>query len=162
MTKALIFISVLLIILNSNSFAQDMSEGFCKKIGVSIVQPLKPIKIFREITFENSCDFEFRVDNQEQISIDVEKFKSKDDGVKELKKYLALFLAYNNIEGEPKFSRVQLNAGKYWDETYFYISSYSDNFILLRKNKFNIIINSSNPKFLIELEKMFRKMNFEN
>jgi hypothetical protein len=150
--------SVLLLLSASTIIGQGISEQLCNGIGVSIVQALKPTKIYRQDIFKNDCDFEFDVSVSENVYIGIEKYKTKSESHKALKSDLRSFLAYNDLGEKPKFSRAKVNAAFYWDEAFFYKSSFKDNFILLRKRNHNIVLISSNADILTELEMKFRKI----
>jgi hypothetical protein len=59
-------ISFTFIILSSlSAFAtahgQAISEQFCNDVGKTVMNPMKPTKIYRQKVFEKDCDFEFSV-----------------------------------------------------------------------------------------------------
>lgn len=159
--KRISCISVLILLFTATIFGQGISERLCKDIDVSLVQSLKPVKIYRQDVFKNDCVFEFVIPEKNNVYISVEKYKTEKESAEDLKGSLSLLLAYNNIAETPKFSRVKLDTKEQWDENFFYKSDYNDNFILLRKSNFNITMISNSHEILAKLEERLRKISFE-
>ncbi len=137
MLKAFLVLLSILAFSCSATLAQGVSEAFCKNIGNSTIQLLKPTKIYRQLVFENDCDFSYGFNNSayEHISIDVEKHKSDRESGKAFNHDLEMFL-YNKQKGD---KRIMLDS-KNWDEMYLYKSAHHDNFLLLRKRNFYALV----------------------
>lgn len=153
---------ILLFVFALTVVGQEISERLCYDIDVSVMQPLKPTNVNRRETYTDECVFEFTLVNSDTAYVSVEKHKTKKESHKSLRSSLSAFTAFDDFENPPKSRSVKINADGYWDEAFFHISHYPENFMLLRKGKFEITLISSNHKILVELEERLRGIKFEN
>jgi hypothetical protein len=159
--KHLSFILLFSVCSTTLALGQQKPEKLCNQISNSIVQPLIPVKIYRQNVYVNECIFEFTISEKEKLHIAVEIYKTKKESHKSLKSDLNSFLAYNNVEEKPKFTKINLNLKDYWDEVYFYKSNVRDNILLLRKRNYNVVMIATNHEILEQLESSFRKIRFD-
>jgi hypothetical protein len=154
----LVLFALLILMCADTTVAQRISKELCDNINVSMVQIHSPMKVYRQDVYSDSCDFEFVTPENEHVSISIQQYKTNKRAHNDLKNDLGLFLAYNKMADVPRFARIQLNTDKHWDEIFFYKSNYRDNFMLLRKRNFNIVMISTNQSILINLETECRKL----
>lgn len=159
--RVLFFLSIL-VCSSASVLGQEISEKLCDEVFDLVEQYAKPEKTYRRETYKSDCVFEFIIVDKTQVFVSIEKYNTKRASHKNLKSDLSSFLAFNNLSEEPKFSRLKLNPGKHWNEVYFYKSNFRDNFALLRRNNFNVVMISTDHKILIDLEKLVRSNKFEN
>lgn len=141
--------------------AQHISEETCRDIEKSVLLPIKPVIVNRNIVFSTWCDFEFSPNDSNSVSLVVQKHQTVRDARTALKSDLGSFTAAN-VAKPGMYRRVGLDNKGQWDQVFFYTSNYRDNFILLRKGRYRATIISTDNAVLRSVEENLRKVAFES
>lgn len=150
---------ILPVFLAGGANAQGISPQLCKEIDNSIASALKPTKVYRSDTFKNECVFDFEIAEGGGTKITIEKHQTQKESHKQIKENKKSLLLLSKLYDPPKFDRVRLKDDGHWDEVHFYKSRFPDNFMLLRKANYSIVILSARSEILLEIEKTFRRVN---
>lgn len=121
--------------------AQLVNDTFCKEVEDLLITPLRPVHWYRNITFDDSCDFEFDIDFKGGAGamVELERFNSKREARKSFKSDRRMFK--NAVHLYDKDGTLLgfvppniVRARAFWDESDIYLGD-SQPLTMLRKNK---------------------------
>ncbi len=114
-------------------------------------------KTDRNDRFSSDCRFEFKLVDNIDLYVSIERYSSSKVSRTRIKKD-ADDLLY--LGTRPEFTRVQLKTERAWDKVLAYRSKFPDHFVLLRKREYVITLISTRFDVLVNLEKELRGIDF--
>jgi len=141
--------------------AQLVNEKFCEEVVDLIAAPLGPVHWYRNIVFNNQCDFEFDIDTKGGIGVmfDLERFEKVSEARREFASFMRLFdsatFRMKDDEWIVDKDRRRPLSNEFWDDSSFYTGK--DGPLVLRKKRTLITIFCDQPMLCMKFERLLRQ-----
>ncbi len=123
------------------SGAQLVNDAFCKEVEEFLITPLRPVHWYRNITFNDSCDFEFDIDVKGGFGamVELERFSSIREANKSFRSDRRMFKNAVHLYDKDGtllglVPRHIVKARAFWDESDIYLGDSKPLTMLRKKN----------------------------
>lgn len=140
--------------------SSEMND-LCATINENVVIPQNPLKVQREKHI-SACTFKLTLEKDKSVSFRVERYSSRKGASFELESLRQRWIRKDANEYPPKIKyKNNIDPDGFWDEAAYSDDSYSENFILLRQEKYFIMILGSDFSVIKRTEHLLRNIRFE-
>lgn len=132
----------------------------CITINERVVVPQNPVKVQRKKHI-SACVFELVLEKDKSVEFRIERHRSRKDASFELESLRQQWISEATKEHPLDIKyRKNFDPAGFWDEAVYSDDSYSERFILLRQNKYFILITGNDSSVVKRTEQLLRNIRF--
>ncbi len=159
-------LGILCCIYSGAAVAQNANlETLCEAIDVKVMKAQNPSKVFHSLVFSDSCSFQFSDEKSTGITIDLDRYKSREEVAIELESLKESLIRRDALEYEDNRTRhryQKLDHNGFWDKAVSYRNgAVPSHFTLLRRGTYLIVILGEDFSAMMKTERLLRNIPFE-